>query len=259
MITFSDTYAYQSRLKPRDPLQKLFCAALFLAVCLWANHGLVSVAVIVIMGGVTVIYGGTPPRFFIKLLLVPFSFLLIGVATIAIHWVGKPEGLWVAIPVAGAWIGATPAGLKEALRLFLKALGAVSCLYFLSLSTPISDLLTALRRLRLPKLLVEMMGLIYRFIFVLLETAETIYHAQNCRLGYTNLATGYRSLGTLISMLFIRSYRRSDELYTALEARGYEGELNVLEDTYQNHWSGYALALAAALPLIMAAMILKRS
>jgi cobalt/nickel transport system permease protein len=259
MITFSDTYAYQSRLKSRDPLQKLFFAALILAVCLWANHGLVSVAVIVIMGGVTVIHGGTPLRFFIKLLLVPFSFLLIGVATIAIQWVSNPEGLWMALPVAGAWIGATPAGLNEALRLFLKALGAVSCLYFLSLSTPISDLLAALRRLRLPKLLVEMMGLIYRFIFVLLETAETIYHAQNCRLGYANLATGYRSLGTLISMLFIRSYRRSDELYTALEARGYEGELNVLEDTYQNHWSGYALALAAALMLVMAALILKRS
>jgi len=228
-------------------------------VCLWSDHGLISAAVIFIMGGITVLKGGTPLRFFIKLLLVPMFFLLIGVFTIAVNASKNPEGLLAAVPVVGTWIGFSHTGLQDALRLFLKALGAVSCLYFLSLSTPMVDLLAALRRLRLPKLLVEIMELVYRFIFVLLETADTIYNAQSCRLGYSSLSTGYRSLGTLASMLFIKSYKRSDELYTALESRGYDGELNVLEETYENHWSGYVLAAAVNVLLILSAMVIKQA
>lgn len=193
-----DKYAYKSKLKHTDPMQKVVFALLTLCVCLWADHEIISVAVIFIMGDMTVLRGGTPLRFFMKLLLVPMSFLLIGVFTIAVNVSEKPEGLLAAISVAGTWIGFSHTGLQDALRLFLNALGAVSCLYFLSLSTPMVDLLAALRRLRLPKLLVELMGLVYRFIFVLLETADTIYNAQNCRLGYSSLSTGYRSLGSLV-------------------------------------------------------------
>ncbi len=253
-----DKYAYSSKLKHTDPLQKVTFALLTLAVCLWADNLIISVAVIFIMGGMTVSRGGTPLRFYIKLLLLPVSFLIIGVSTVAVNISEQPESLLAAIPVAGIWIGVSNEGLQEAIKLFFKALGAVSCLYFLSLSTPMVDLLAALRRLRMPKLLVELMGLVYRFIFVLLETADTIYNAQNCRMGYSSLTAGYRSLGSLISMLFIKSYKRSDELYTALEARGYEGELNVLEETYEKHWKGYVLAVTINVILVLSSIALKQ-
>jgi len=253
-----DKYAYSSKLKHTDPMQKIAFALLTLAVCLWADSLIISTAVIFIMVGMTVLRGGTPLRFFIKLLLVPMSFLLIGVFTIAVNVSEKPEALLAAISIAGTWIGFSHAGLQDALRLFLKALGAVSCLYFLSLSTPMVDLLAALRRLRVPKLLVELMVLVYRFIFILLETADTIYNAQNCRLGYSSLSTGYRSLGSLVSMLFIRSYKRSDELYTALEARGYEGDINVLEATYEKHWKGYFLTILINIILVLSSIVLKQ-
>jgi cobalt/nickel transport system permease protein len=252
-----DQYAYRSKLKHKDPLQKLAFAFMTLSVCLWANHGLISVMVIFTMGGMTVLRGGTPLRFFIKLLLIPMSFLLIGIFTIAVNVSEMSEGFLAAIPVAGTWIGFSRTGLQDALQLFLKALGTVSCLYFLSLTTPMMDLLSALRRLGVPKILVEIMGLVYRFIFILLETADTMYKAQSCRLGYSSLFMRYHSLGSLASMLFMRAYKRSDELYTALEARGYEGELKVLGETYENHWSGYALAILVNTLLVLLAVALK--
>ena len=110
----------------------------------------------------------------------------------------------------------------------------------------------------MPKLIVELMGLIYRFIFVLLETADTMITAQNSRLGYSSLSAGFRSLGTLVSTLFIRSYKRSDELYTALEARGYDGDLNVLEETFDTHWTGYIPAAAINLVLVTATLLIRR-
>jgi len=254
-----DRVAYSSKLKKKDPLQKLFFTVLTLGVCLWADWTPVSIAILGIMGCITVLRGGIPLRFFMKLLLVPMSFLLVGVLTIAVNVSKNPQIFLVSLPLAGTWIGVSNQGLYDAVRLFSKALGAVACLYYLSLSTPMVDLLSALRRLKIPKLLIEMMSLVYRFIFVLLETADIIFTSQNSRLGYASISSAYRSLGVLASTLFIRAYKRSDELFTALEARGYEGELNVLEEPYEKHWARYFLPLAINILLIFSASFLKHS
>lgn len=253
-----DLYAYRSRLKKTDPMQKLLFAGLTLGVCLWANSNVISVAVLALMGGITVFRGGTPLSFLLKLLAIPISFLLVGVLTVTVNISEDTGTMLVSLPMAGAWVGVSQQGLKDAARLFLKALGSVACLYYLSLSTPLVDMLSTFKRIGVPKLLVEMMGLVYRFIFVLLETAETIFNSQNSRLGYASLGAGYRSFSGLASTLFIRAYKRSDELYTALEARGYDGELNVLEKPYQRHWRGYFMSLAMNIFLIAITLLLRQ-
>lgn len=253
-----DKYAYMSKLRQTDPMKKLLFALLTLGVCLWANSIIVSLLVLLIMGWVTVYKGGTPLALFLKLLLVPMTFLVIGVLTIGINFSVNQSSFLFSISAFGTHIGVSPAGMQNAARLFFKALGAVSCLYYLSLSTPMVDLLAVLRRLKAPKLLVELMGLIYRFIFVLLETADTMYTAQNSRLGYTSLSSSYRSLAALASTLFVRAYKRSDELYTALEARGYDGELNVLEEPFRTHMAEYIAPVAINLFLILTTLFLRR-
>lgn len=253
-----DNYAYMSKLKHSDPMKKLFFALLTLGVCLWANSIIVSFLVLLIMGWNTVYNGGIPFILFLKLLLVPMSFLVIGVLTIGINVSDNQAAFLYFVPVLETNIGVSQGGIQNAVRLFFKALGSVSCLYYLSLSTPIVELLTALRRLKVPKLLVELMGLIYRFIFLLLETAETMFTAQNCRLGYSSLSSAYRSLAALVSTLFIRAYKRSDELYTALEARGYDGELNVLEEPVPTHMTEYIAPVMINLFLILTALFLGR-
>ena len=45
-------------------------------------------------------------------------------------------------------------------------------MYFLSLNTPVTDLTMALERLHVPRLLVELMELIYRFIFVIFSNGD---------------------------------------------------------------------------------------
>ena len=190
-------------------------------------------------------------------MVLPMAFLLIGVATVAISSSSSSQNFLASVNFGNVWIGVSTLGMVTALKLFFKSLGAVSCLYFLSLSTPMVSLLSALRLLGVPKLLLELMSLIYRFIFVLLETADTIFTAQNSRLGYSRLSSGYRSLGVLIASLFIRAYKRSDELYTALESRGYDGELNVLDEHYEKDWNGYIGAFGMNIIIITATLVLK--
>jgi cobalt/nickel transport system permease protein len=238
-------------------MQKFVFALLTLGVCLWADTLAVSIAVFLIMGWITIRSGGTPLSVFVKLLFVPMAFLVIGILTIAINVASSPEVFFFSLPIAGSWIGLSKLGMIKAGHLFLRVLGSVSCLYFLSLSTPMVDLLTVFRRLKVPKLIVEMMGLVYRFIFVLLDTADTMFTAQNSRLGYIDLSTGYRSLGTLASTLFIRSYKRSNDLFTSLEARGYDGDLNVLEEPFEKCRKMYIVTVVLNTILVFVTLSLK--
>lgn len=253
-----DKYAYISKLKHTAPMKKLVFSILALGICLWADSVIVSVLVLLIMYWCTVCKGGIPFGLFLKLMLVPASFLVIGVLTIGINVSANKDVFLFSVHGFGTYIGVSQSSIQKVVHLFSKALGAVSCLYYLSLSTPVLDLLAVLRRLKVPKLIIELMGLIYRFIFVLLETADTMFTAQNSRLGYSDLSSGYRSLAALASTLFIRAYKRSDDLYTALEARGYDGELNVLEEPFITKWTEYIPPVTANLFFILVALLLKR-
>ena len=114
--------------------------------------------------------------------------------------------------------------------LWAVALSAVSCLYFLSLNTTMTDILGVFRKLHVPELMIELMLLIYRFIFVLLETASAITTAQKSRLGNRNYRTKVRAFGSMGSALFIQAFRRANALYDAMESRCYDGTIRVLSE-----------------------------
>ena len=137
--------------------------------------------------------------------------------------------------------------LAAAAALFFRALGAVGAMYFLALNTPVTDLTMCLGRLHVPRLLVELMELIYRFIFVLSETASNIRIAQESRLGYQGLGRSLSSLGTLISVVFLRAWRKADRVYTALESRGYANRLATLSGDYRPGRWLYPTAAGVAL------------
>lgn len=252
-----DKYAYISKLKDIDPMEKLAFALLTLFVCLWANAIIISITVLLIMTWSTIYQGGIPGTVYFKLLLIPMSFLILGVLAIVIEIALQPHGFLGSIQLFNMYLGVSKAGLFSATQLFFRALGAVSCLYYLSLNTPMIDVMSALSRLKCPKLLVEMMSLIYRFIFIFIATAETMVIAQSSRLGYSRVISGYRSLGSLISSIFIRSYLQADKMYTSLESRGYDGELNVLEQHRRYSLKGYLKILGINGLLVVLTTIIK--
>lgn len=141
--------------------------------------------------------------------------------------------------------------------MFLKVMGSLSCLYFISLTTPMIDVISVLAKLKVPSFLIELISLVYRFIFIILETSEMMFISQNSRLGYRDIKTSYKSLGALASTLFIRSFKRANDLYTALEARGYNGELKVIEEQVQKRNYIYIITIIINLIFIGITIFIK--
>ena len=73
---------------------------------------------------------------------------------------------------------------------------------------------------KIPVDLLEIAKLIYRFLFVLLDTAYQMKIAQTSRLGYNNFNRSLYSFSALLSQLFINSLERYQKWAIGLESRG---------------------------------------
>ena len=246
-----DCYAYSNALKTVHPLEKSIFAMMTMVVCITSPTLITPLIILAIMAGGIIFKAGIPTRVFIKLLFIPLSFLLISVLTIAFSISTNPSGFLFAQNINGFTIGIRYPELVKAGHLFSKSLGAVSCLYFLALTTPITELITVLHKIKVPYIITELMVLIYRFIFVFLDTAITIRRAQSSRLGYVSLKSSYRSLSQLFSALLGKVFLKSRELYDAMSARCYTGEIKVLTKKYPVRLKNYLIIMVIEIPLIL--------
>ncbi|GFZ33004.1 cobalt ECF transporter T component CbiQ [Clostridium zeae] len=248
-----DKLAYISELRRVNSTEKFIFAIFTMFMCIALNSTYVSVIVLLLMSGITVFKGKIPFGTYVKLMSLPLSFLIVGIITIAINIVHSSDNLIFGINILNIKLGCTTESFQAATRLFFKSLASVSCLYFLTLSTPVFEVLSVLKKLRVPKLFIELMGLIYRFIFVLLDTVNMIYTSQNSRLGYSTLKLSYNSLAKLIASLFISSYKRSQDIYTAMESRCYDGDINLLEENYKSSSKDIILIVITEISLLIIA------
>lgn len=246
-----DCYAYSNHLKAVHPGEKSLFSLITMIVCLTSPTVITPLIVIVLMAGVIILKAGIPARIFIQLMLVPLSFLLISFLTIAFSVSTNPSGFWLAETFNGLTLGIHYLDLITAINLSLRSLGAVSCLYFLALTTPMTEIIILLHKLKVPVIITEIMVLIYRFIFIFMETAITINRAQSSRLGYVSMKSSYRSLSRLFSALLGKVFLKSQELYNAMLARCYTGEIKTLTQPYPVSLRNYFLITGLEIPLIV--------
>ena len=180
-----------------------------------------DIVIFALMALATLVVAGIPWRHYRHYLLTPVGFLLAGAVSLCISLSISPQGHW--------HLSLAPDGGAYALKVSMRALACVSCLLFLAFTTPIASQMLVLQRLRAPASVVELALLIYRFIFVLMETVETMTNAQVARLGYANIRTSFRSLGMLAAAFFHQALARARRLEDGLAARGWQGELRVLD------------------------------
>lgn len=115
-------------------------------------------------------------------------------------------------------------------------------MYFLTLTTPACEIVGVLRRAHVPKLIIELMYLIYRFIFILLDIYGRMREAAESRLGYRDFRTSCRSFGGTVGNMLVLSMRKSGTYYDAMLSRCYNGEIQFLEPEKPVHMQQYLLA-----------------
>jgi cobalt/nickel transport system permease protein len=126
-------------------------------------------------------------------------------------------------------------GLRTFATIALKSWVSVQAALLLAFTTPFHDLVDGLRSLRLPRIMVAIISFMYRYLGVIGEEAGRMNRARAARsadrgdgrAGGT-LRWRARVTGSMVGSLFLRSYERSERVYAAMQARGFDGELRYL-------------------------------
>ena len=228
--TSIDFYALRSRLAPVPAgLKALLCLAA-VGLILAAGSPLVSLTALVLAFLLTVAAGRTPPRLFFQLYAVPLAFVLLSGAALVFDFAAAPAG-YLSIPCFGGYLCVTAETQARTLRILLGAAASVAWLYALCLSTPMPALIAALERAHLPALLIELMYLIYRYIFVLSDTMTRMKTAAAARLGFTGPRAAFRSTGRIMTGLLAASFQKASASFDAMQSRCYAGRLRFLQET----------------------------
>ena len=100
-------------------------------------------------------------------------------------------------------------------------------LFFIALTTSITEIFSVMHTLRVPPVIVDLSMLIYHFIFVFIAQAIAIHNAQTIRQGYTSFRHSLNSMAMLGAMLFIRAWKEAEDLIIAMDSRCYDGKLEL--------------------------------
>ncbi|MFE4708762.1 energy-coupling factor transporter transmembrane component T family protein [Peribacillus simplex] len=210
-----------------DPRAKLLLVFLFVCVVFLANnvvsYGLLAVFTILLISiskiPLRYLYNGLKPIFF----LIVFTFLL--------HILFTKEG---ELLFEYGWFEIYEGGLIQGFFISVRFTLLILVTSLLTLTTsPISitdgmeELLGPLKKWKMPvHELALMMSIALRFIPTLMEETEKIMKAQTAR--GVDFSSGpikdrVKSIVPLLVPLFVSSFKRAEELATAMESRGYRG------------------------------------
>lgn len=121
-------------------------------------------------------------------------------------------------------------GLAFGIVLFLRIMAAVTLVAALSFSTPMIDILETLRICRVPHTIIDIADMMYRYVFIMQDTAHTMRQAQISRLGETlSWFKRVGDTGRVAGSILIRSLDRSTRIYQAMLARGYDEDSHDLD------------------------------
>ena len=114
-------------------------------------------------------------------------------------------------------------GVISMFCLMLKGVYSVLSAYLLIATTTIEEICYAMRMLHVPKILVTVILLTYRYVMILGEEADRIMTAYQLR-APSQKGIHYSAWGSLVGQWLLRSFDRAERIYESMTLRGFKGE-----------------------------------
>ena len=125
----------------------------------------------------------------------------------------------------------TQQGLRSAGFLVLRAETAATLSTLLILTTLWTRLLRAMRYFRVPVVIVAILGMTYRYMFLFLATARDMFESRESRIvGVLEPADRRRLAAASAGVLLGKTLQVSGEVHMAMQARGFRGEIRLLDE-----------------------------
>jgi cobalt/nickel transport system permease protein len=241
-IDLADHYRRgSSRVHRLDPRIKVTGALLFIFTATllpygaWAAYAVLAAGILRVAAQTGLGIGYAVKRSFVAL---PFALAAITLPfTIPGHVIAQLGPLTISLE-----------GGVRFVSILIKSWLSVQAAILMAATTAFPDLLWALRALRLPRPLVSIISFMYRYMFVLADEALRLRRARAARAAQGEGRSGGgvwwrgRVAGGMVGNLALRAFERSERIYDAMLARGFQGEMKTLTPPVMTEADRYALA-----------------
>jgi len=220
---FLEEAAQKNALLTINPYTKLILGLGSIVLVLFSPNFIVPLILVITFSVITVLLAKINLKFYLKLLCVPGSFAVLSVLAIILISGGKEE-LWSYDLLSIFPLSITIESLQKGLLVFFRVIGGMCALFFISLTTPMTDLFGVMKKFKIPELFIDLSMIIYRFIFIFMGKAHQVHHAQLMRLGYSKPKEAIHSFSMLFGSIFITSWDAGEHFINAMDCRCYNGK-----------------------------------
>ncbi|MDK6688812.1 MULTISPECIES: cobalt ECF transporter T component CbiQ [Aerococcus] len=218
-----DRYTYQSKWAKKSGKFKFVFWLLGILVAFSGWNSLEVVYTLLIMALTLYL---VPIRFrtYLNLYIGPVLFLAFSSLALLVSVSQEPALFSWSLPLGDYYLGLLSGQLSYTLTLIIRALTAITVTFFFTLTTPLKQILQLMKQAHIPYVVIELVLLMYRFIFVLLDDVVVVYQAQNLRYGYSHPRVSIHSLALLAKVVLERSLYRFTEMTDTLDLKLYQDE-----------------------------------
>lgn len=168
---------------------------------------------------------------------------LLAIAAAVLIWSRVPRRQILLFLLAPAWatllvvagftigFGSTPifsigpvTAYREGLLEGLAAAARVACdmawMAALFLTTPFTEQMTILKKIRVPGVLIDTLGFMYRYVFLLWDEFDRMWTAAKARGGLSTRSRRLETVSRLAAQIFLQAYDRAARIDLSIRARG---------------------------------------
>ncbi|MGA2122629.1 MAG: cobalt ECF transporter T component CbiQ [Methanoregula sp.] len=223
-----DDIAQNSAFRHIHPGTKILLGLGSLIICLVSPAPVVPLISGVILSLVLLIPARISPLVYGELLLAPAIFTAFSIIVL-LFLLGGGDVIWRFNPVPWINLSITTGAVEQSILVLCRVFGCSISLFFIALTTPMTDLFNGMKRIGIPVELIDLMMIMYRYIFIAYDQASEIWRAQIMRLGYSRVGESIRSFSMLCGMLFITSWNAGEDFIHAMDCRCYDGIFPALD------------------------------
>jgi cobalt/nickel transport system permease protein len=205
-----------------DPRIKLV-SIMFFMFCVVSLTQLLWAGLALLVAIVSVAVAGIPLRHPLRRLGAMAAFLIMFLVVMPVSVVTRSGDTLVVFEHLD-FVSFNLRGFLLALLICLKGCAVALLVEPLLATAPLAVTMQALARLRMPPMICQMFLLAHRYVFVFQNEAARMVKGMNAR-GFrkrTDRET-LHTLGDFLGMLLVRSFERTQRVYDAMLARGYQG------------------------------------
>ncbi|MCF0226350.1 MAG: cobalt ECF transporter T component CbiQ [Methanobrevibacter sp.] len=160
-----------------------------------------------------------------------------------------------------SWLTITDVGLNFGILLLARLIVTLTAVVVLSSTSPINQVVSSLRKLKMPKDFAMILSIMVRFLFVFTDELEIIRKSQKSRnFNIHSKLTPYkwrlRQVGYTIAIMFLKSYEQGERTYQSMISRGYNENSNLFNEKEKLERNDYIYIISLIIILIILTIII---